>query len=402
MFTGEQLRISVELTTAPTRLVDIPLYVTYPAHHRIGYPMRAAVGEPETFLLSLNPGCADVCRVTGLRIEPHQAQGSRSNDVINLSIAAVAEQDGGEQPVAAFTEPDRWRNDDAGVVRLRAAPPALQVSLRQRITGGEWPVLFSADMPAHLPGVLASGTAAVYPGPNAHDASSFGIDSHSLPIDGLMQAVSLPQVDRYGVMVDLGAALNAMVSGPGGQAHFEVWLSPSAPADMTARLAREDVAVTGAVHAADARTDLDHTGPAFADELFIVAAGTAVLLAVGAALLAGITTARRRAYEIASLEAAGVPGRSLRHSLSVEQVLLLGLGLLIGVGTGLAGSVLALPSTPFFVADNVGPPVDHDLPWGLIGVLIAGLVAVFALTSFAVSWLVSRQATAARFREAQQ
>jgi hypothetical protein len=250
--------------------------------------------------------------------------------------------------------------------------------------------------------VLASGTSAVYPGPDAHDAASFGIDSHSLPIDGSMTAVSLPKLDRFGVLVDLGAAMNVMVSGPGSQADFEVWLSPNAPPDMAARLARQDVQVTGELHARDARTALDRSGPALADELFLVAAGTAVLLAVGAALLAGITTARRRAYEIASLEAAGVPGRSLRRSLTVEQALLLGLGLLIGVGTGLAGSALALPSTPFFVVDDIGPPVDRDLPWGLVGSLIGVLVATFALTSLAVSWLVSRQATAARFREAQQ
>jgi hypothetical protein len=202
-------------------------------------------------------------------------------------------------------------------------------------------------------------------------------------------------------MVDYGAALREMISRPGGQSRFEVWLSADAPPDMRARLAKQGVTVTGVVHAGTFRTALDHTGPAFADELFLVAAITAVLLAVGAALLAGITTARRRAYEVAALEAAGVPGRALHRSLTVEQALLLGVGVIVGVGAGLAGSVLALPSTPFFVHDDVGPPIDHTLPWGLIGILVGSLVAIFALTCLAVSWLVSRQATAARFREAQ-
>jgi hypothetical protein len=401
-FSGEQLTLSVDVTEAPTRRLDITLYVTDPAHHRAAYAVQATRGVPTSFDIEVNPGCVETCRVTGLRIEPHHARLSRSAEEIDLSVSATVEQNGSAHPVDGFDAPERWRDDEAGVVQLRAVSSALDVAISQSIVGGEWPVLFSKDMPGHLPGVLASGTAKVYPGPDAHDAASFGIDSHSLPIDGLMQAVSLPELDRFGVMVDLGAAMNAMVTGPGNQAEFEVWLSPSAPPDMTARLARQDVRVTGVVHAQDARTALDHTGPAYAGELFLVAAGTAVLLAVGAALLAGITTARRRAYEIASLEAAGVPGRSLRHSLSVEQALLLGLGLVIGVGTGLAGSALALPSTPFFVIDNVGPPVDHDLPWGLVGVLIGGLVALFAVTALAVSWLVSRQATAARFREAQQ
>jgi hypothetical protein len=267
--------------------------------------------------------------------------------------------------------------------------------------GGQWPSLISKDMPARLPAVLASGTAALYPGPSAHDAASFGIDNRSQHVDGVMQAVALPELDRYGVMVDYGAALREMISRPGGQSRFEVWLSADAPPDMRARLAKQGVTVTGVVHAGTFRTALDHTGPAFADELFLVAAITAVLLAVGAALLAGITTARRRAYEVAALEAAGVPGRALHRSLTVEQALLLGVGVIVGVGAGLAGSVLALPSTPFFVHDDVGPPIDHTLPWGLIGILIGSLVAIFALTCLTVSWLVSRQATAARFREAQ-
>lgn len=217
----------------------------------------------------------------------------------------------------------------------------------------------------------------------------------------MLDAVALPQLGRYGVLVDYGAALREMTGPPGTQTRFQVWLSPAAPRDMPARLAKQGVKVLGVVHAATFRTVLDHTGPAYADELFLVAAITAVLLAAGAALLAGVTTARRRAYEVAALEAAGVPGRSLHRSLVVEQALLLGIGVIVGVGSGLAGSVLALPSTPFFVEDDVGPPIDHTLPWGWIGILIGALVAVFALTCLAVSWLVARQATAARFREAQ-
>jgi hypothetical protein len=397
-FRGVQLRLTVDVTKAPTRQTDVTLYVTDPAHERTGYPVRVAKGKPQTFTLSVDPGCSRNCRITGLQIEPHHPRLSRSSDEIDASVGAAV----GASPIAGFASPDRWRDDAAGVVRLHTEASALGLTIGQTIAGGAWPVLFSRDMPSHLPAFLASGTASVYPGPAAHDAASFGIDSHSQPVDGLFEAVSLPQLDRYGVMVDLGAALNEMTGGQGTAAHFEVWLSPHAPTDMAARLAHQGVTVTGAVHAKTSRTALDHTGPAFADELFLVAAGTAVLLAVGAALLAGITTARRRAYEIASLEASGVPARSLRRSLTVEQGLLLGLGLVIGIGTGLAGSALALPSTPFFVVHDVGPPIDHGLPWGLVGVLTAGLAVLFALTAVAVSWMVSRQATAARFREAQQ
>jgi predicted lysophospholipase L1 biosynthesis ABC-type transport system permease subunit len=162
------------------------------------------------------------------------------------------------------------------------------------------------------------------------------------------------------------------------------------------------VTVTSEVHASTFRTRLDHTGPAFADELDLIAAITAVLLAIGAALLAGITTARRRGYEVAALEAAGVPARVLHRSLTVEQALLLAIGVVVGVGAGLIGSVVALPSTPFFITEDVGPPTVHTVPWGLVGILVGSLVVLCALTCVTVSWLVARQATPARFREAQQ
>jgi hypothetical protein len=193
-----------------------------------------------------------------------------------------------------------------------------------------------------------------------------------------------------------------MTEQPGQQTRYEVWLAPSAPQDMPARLAKQGVIVTRVVHAAKYRAVLDHTGPAFADGLFLVAAAAAALLAVGATVLGGVTTARRRAYELAALQAAGVPLRVLRRATAVEQAVLLGIGLVVGVGAGLGGSVLALPSTPFFVDDSVGPPTQHGLPVALLAVLVGCLAVVFLLTCWFVARIVSRQAGAARLREAQQ
>ncbi|MDT4920834.1 MAG: hypothetical protein QOI15_1736, partial [Pseudonocardiales bacterium] len=295
-FTGEEVRLEVDVTKAPPVPFDLTLYVTNAAHLRRAYPVHLS-GDSGTYLVAVGPGCAQQCRITGLRIEPRtvaRVQTSPPKEV-RATIGASAGQDGTWQPIDGFDDPARWFDDEVGRVDLATATAGLQVLLGQSSVGGDWPGLTSKDMPLHLPGVLASGTASVYRGASAHDAASFGVDSHSQPIDGLVEAVSVPQLDRYGVMVDYGAALNEMVSGPGGQSEFQVWLSPDAPSDMRARLAEQGVVVTGVVHAQTFRTALDHTGPAFADELFLVAAGTAVLLAVGAALLAGITTARRRA-----------------------------------------------------------------------------------------------------------
>jgi ABC-type antimicrobial peptide transport system permease subunit len=156
------------------------------------------------------------------------------------------------------------------------------------------------------------------------------------------------------------------------------------------------------VHASTYRRALDHSGPAFADGLFLVAAVAATVLALGATVLGGIITARRRAYELAALEAVGVSRRTLRRSTAAEQGILLGAGILVGLATGLGGSVLALPSTPFFVDDSVGPPTEHGLPYGLLALLVGALLVASVVTCLAVARFVSRQATAGRLREAQQ
>jgi hypothetical protein len=64
--------------------------------------------------------------------------------------------------------------------------------------------------------------------------------------------------------------------------------------------------------------------------------------------------------------------------------------------------LLALPSTPFFVDETTGPPTYDGLPLGLLGAIAGGLAAALAVTCLLVAWLVSRQATPSRIREAQQ
>jgi hypothetical protein len=304
--------------------------------------------------------------------------------------------------VPGFADAARWQNSGVASAELHSGPDQLGMTLGQTTAGGPWPTLQSADVPGHLPAVIASGTASVYPGVSAHDISSFGLDERPVMIDGRFQSVTLPQLDRFGVLVDFELALKAMTDSPAGPVNYQVWLASGAPSDMAARLARQGVTVTGTVRAADFRRELDHTGPALAEALFLVGAVVAIVLAIGAALLGGATTARRRAYEVAALEAAGVPGGALRRALTLEQAVLLGLGLVVGLGAGLGGSALALPSTPFFVDETVGPPVARGLPLALVGALAGILLVVFALTSAVIAWLITRQATAARLREAQQ
>ncbi len=350
--------------------------------------------------------CAAPCRLTGLSLADKHATSQPSSDSAEIigSIAAAEARSTRSttwQPVRGFGQPSRWRVDQAGLVHLTPIRGGLAFTMQKPLADDPWPGIVSADIPVNLPAVVASGTAGTYLGPAIHDITSFGFDSRSLTLNGLHIAVSLPQLDRTGVMVDYGTVLAADSAGLSPATRFEVFLSPGAPADMAARLAKVGVHVLSNTHASTFRDRLDQSGPAYADGLFLIAAGVAVALAVGATVLAGVTTARRRSYELAALASAGARPRTLRLSVAVEQGILLVAGLVVGLSAGIIGARLALPSTPVFVDPTIGPPIDHRLPIELLALLAGALGVVFIATSVVVARFVVRQANGGRLREAQ-
>jgi predicted lysophospholipase L1 biosynthesis ABC-type transport system permease subunit len=260
----------------------------------------------------------------------------------------------------------------------------------------------SAAIPRALPAVVASGRAALYPGNAIHGVVVVGLDDLPATADGVIRSVTVPQVGRSGTMVDFGAALAAMAGPASSTTRYQVWLSPDAPPDMAARLARRHVYVQRTLHASRYRAALDHSGPAFADWLFLASALAAIVLAVGATAVARAVSVRRRGYELAALEAVGVSPRTLRRATAAEQGSVFAIGLLVGLAAGLVGSRLALASTPVFVDASDGPPLVLGLPWALLGALAAGLAVVFVAVSVATARLVERAATPGQLRGAQQ
>jgi hypothetical protein len=404
-FSGAKIELAVDLTRSPPRAVRLSAGVIGADHQLAEVDFGLVHAGPGVYEGQLPADCAQGCRFTDVSLSAntpglnHDDPNGRLGE-IDATISAQAYTGAVGQPVAGFDDAARWRGDGKSLAQIGSSAGALSLVLRQSSQGGAWASLQATDVPASLPAALASGTVALYRG--ARSASSVGLDGNELPLNGVIRAVSLPQLDRFGAMVDFGAALQAMSDPAAFTTQFQVWLSPAAPKDMRARLAAQGVHVTGRVRASTYRAQLDHTGPAYADGLFLVAAAAATLLAIGATVLGGVITARRRAYELAALAAVGVAPRTLRRATAVEQGIVLGLGLVIGLAAGLGGSLLALPSTPFFVTEHVGPPTEHGLPWGLLAGLVGALIVVFVVTCVVVARFVSRQATAERLREAQE
>ncbi|HEX3616969.1 MAG TPA: ABC transporter permease, partial [Solirubrobacteraceae bacterium] len=341
--------------------------------------------------------CARGCRITALGLK---ALTSAEQGEIKAQITASVLSHGRWRPVSSFADRGRWRGDGKGPVKISSAGSSLTLDVYEFY--GWWPSAVSAAIPVAVPAVVASAEAATQEGNQIHSLEVAGLDRDAVFVDGVIRSVTLPQVDRGGVMIDFGAALAVMNHRTARNTQYEVWLSPSAPADMVTRLARQHVYVERTIHSATYLASLDHSGPAFADALFLLSALTATLLAIGATAIGRVLSVRRRGYELAALEAVGIAPRTLRRATAAEQASVFGIGLVVGLIAGLVGSWLALPSTPVFVDTHTGPPLVLGLPWGLLALLTIGMVVVFVLASVAIARLVDRAATPSQLRGAQQ
>ncbi len=404
--TGARLRLHVDLIRHPSQRVHLAVTFTEPNHDQAVRTIAPVVSGATSYDISLPAACARGCGVAALGLTANtpdnlDTSGTQVSE-IDAVIGASVRSDGGWRPVMSFGDKARWRGDGKGPAAIGTAGASLALDVRQNSGSATWPSAVSAAIPTALRGVVASATAALYAGDQIHSVVAVGLDGQTVFVDGVIRSVTLPQVDRNGMMVDFGSALAAMGNSAATTTQYQVWLSSSAPSDMAARLARQHVYVEHTIHSSTYRRAVDDSGPAFADSLFLISALAAIVLAIGATAVGRVVSARRRGYELAALEAVGVSSRTLRRATAAEQGSIFGVGLLVGLAAGLVGSQLALPSTPVFVDTSTGPPLVLGLPWALLAVLAIGLAAVFAVVSVAIARLVQRAATPSQLRGAQQ
>ncbi len=127
-------------------------------------------------------------------------------------------------------------------------------------------------------------------------------------------------------------------------------------------------------------------GAAVSLRVYVAAAVAAILLALGAALTAGLVAAPRRSYEVAAVLVLGGRRRSLVRAGVAEQLAYVGLGTVVGFVTGVVATRLVLPVLGSVTAGAPAPPELVRWP-----VVIAVAVAVLVL-AFPVTALVSRRA----------
>jgi hypothetical protein len=259
---------------------------------------------------------------------------------------------------------------------------------------GGWPSVELTDVPRPLP-VLLTSVAIDDPA-----AAPYVTDLFGGRVDLVRSATVriVPRELALGAMADLSAAVADLPAFPI-LAHDQVWLGPQTPADGLARLRAAGLVLgrpdTVAAHVASLRQE----GPALALQLFLFASFACSALALAATALALAAGGRRRSFEMAALLAIGVRRRALLRGCILEQALLLGTGLVLGIVPGLLAAGVALPSVPEF--DDVSPvALDYAPHVGIVAAFVVGIgVLVLGVATVGGAALL-RAAVPSRLREA--
>lgn len=255
-----------------------------------------------------------------------------------------------------------------------------------------------SDSPSPLLAVASSNGATT--GPDAPKPLQMADDTGASAAFTLpTTAKVLPSVLDSGVMVDL-SAVRAQLPSFDTEASWTIWLGPQAPPDAIARLRAAGLVLDVGSTERGRLTELGRQGPALALRLLVVCAIVGSILAVGGTAIAIASTGRRRSFELASLRAIGIKRRTLLRASIIEQLLLLGAALVLGVPSGYLAARISMPSIPEF-ADST-PVALHYQP-SIAGVLLfaLGFAVLLGVTSALAGRALMRAAAPSRLREAE-
>lgn len=242
--------------------------------------------------------------------------------------------------------------------------------------GNTTPVLAAVNVPDPLPAMVAP---AAGPPPQKKFLGN-GLDGSDLPMRAAAELPWVPGAPGYGVLIDrryaeLSAGDNLTI------ANLQVWLAAGALPVIRPKLMAAHVQIVSSSSAGSAAAALERQGPALASVLFLADAAAAALLAAGAAILGLYTSARRRRYEYAALEASGVRRRTLRAAVLIELAVVLGFGTLVGAVTGLIAARFVLSSVPEFTSPPAEPTLSFVPAVGPVAALLAVAAAVLVLAA---------------------
>jgi putative ABC transport system permease protein len=339
--------------------------------------------------------CPDGCRLDGLEFRKTDQQATQVSGTLRITGFGI---DGKSLDIAA---PNQWNPFVAPPTSTGDALeqlPAGNDTLALQLTSTGFALELShADVPAVVPGLLAG---ALPPGGTAQGFDAVGLNGTPISV-AVQQAVdTLPVLGGQGVLVDYEtlARLGGRLPDAG---TLSVWVADPAKADAVATsLQAQGVGVLARHSTAAAKDRLDESASAWGLRLAAFTGGMSVLLAALVVLVMTVTGWRVVARDLAALHMSGVPLKELRRSLVREQVVLVGVGTVVGVLCGAVSSFVAMPLVPLF--DSAVDPVPA-LELAPAAVAIVGSALGAGLVLVAVGWLAAvgagRRITLRRIRE---
>jgi len=396
---ADRLRVTIEGTRFSPGNRPLVLF-NLRAPNQPPISVRAGVLAPGAHQYTAAVGCSHGCTLIGLTWDrPIDTFGPLTGTVRVSRLEFFA--DGRWQPLdAGLGTVGDWRAR-AGALEnsednLSVTEGGLQDSYTSKAGGSAG--ITHADSPRPLP-VLASPGGVI---PGAATLSNLRMSDQTgtaAPFHVVGSPPVLPSVLDNGVLVDL-TSLRAQLPTFDTEASWSIWLGPQAPPDAISRLRAAGLVVEAGATTSGRLSELARQGPALALQLLVVCAIAGSILAVGGTAIAIASSGRRRTFELASLRAVGIRRRTLLGACILEQLLLLGAALLLGVPAGYLAARWSMPSVPEFadhtpVALSYRPPVSGVALFVLIFLLLLGITAVLAGRA------LIQAAAPARLREAE-
>lgn len=398
--TGAEVRATITLDGTPNPPPDLVFNLVNSGGHQGVADFGFLRPGTHTYLTPLPAACSGGCHVLNLEPLWNPSQTGPQQVSYSLSLAGLDERSGptgGWRPATSrLADPRYWTPSAPGVAvsaTTDQGSPALKLRVEDSVNDTNPPGVVPGALPTTISGVVTRANSVSDP----RDASIEDFDGSSLNLDVPYQVSDLPQLGQVGFLVDLQTAIRGE-SAPPSQTVTQVWLAPGAPPSIARSLAAQGVRVTSVRTPGPDIRAMNHGGLALAYLFFLFAAGAAAVLAIGAAVFSVFMTSRRRAFELAVLRAIGISRATLLRSLLGEQLLVLGPGVVLGLGAGLLGALMALPSVPEFANPGGGPPVELVFAVVPIVAMMVALVILLAVAAALASAATLRLAGWERLR----
>ncbi|GID66115.1 hypothetical protein Acy02nite_39960 [Actinoplanes cyaneus] len=293
--------------------------------------------------------CAGGCRINGIQV------GGSGRDKVKAQLVI-------------HSLGDRWAVSGKAA-RLTTGPEGLALELDVSPAYAEVARLRPAGVPDPLPVAYAGGAPEVVQG--LADDPVRMTPAAALPV--------VPSLGRQAWMADLGY-VGMLASGTRRAAAAQVWLNRAAPADAIDRLTAQGLTVLDDTGTAAVRERLDQQGPALSLGFYLLAAGLATLLGVGALVLTVAVDRGRRAEDLIAMRVQGLrrgpAGQATFWTYPVLVTAAVVAGMLVGfAGWWLTGWALPLAGVNPPDLPLPGQPRAGVLAWWAAAILLPYLVA---------------------------